>query len=156
MLIPNFRDLISEFNAEGVEFMIVGAYALAVHGIPRATGDIDLWINTNENNVARVVRALERYGAPAGLFDRKDLETPDRVIQIGVDPERVDILTSIEGVSFADAYRDRIEVIVDDVVLPYISLRYFITNKRACDRPKDRLDLKELEKFQRSGRLRER
>lgn len=95
MLNPDFRDILSVFEEEEVEYLVVGAYALAAHGIPRATGDLDLWVNATAKNSCSVLRALLRFGAPSQSITEADLATEDLVFQIGVSPRRIDILTSI-------------------------------------------------------------
>lgn len=144
MLNPDFRDILSEFNARGVEYLLVGAYAVAVHGLPRATGDIDLWIRPTASNAKATLLALESFGASLDLLTPADFETPDRVVQLGVSPRRVDLLTSIDGVDFDTAWRDRISVRVDDIEVPTISLEHLIANKRAVARPQDLADADRL------------
>ena len=100
LLNSDFRDILSAFSEESVEFMLVGAYAVAAHGLPRATGDIDLWIKCSDDNAGRVLKALERFGAPLWGFTREDFVTPGTVIQLGVTPRRIDILTEITNVTF--------------------------------------------------------
>ena len=107
MLNPDFRDMLSAFSDERVEFMVVGAFALAAHGVVRATGDIDLWIQRSAENADRVLRALGRFGAPVSTINRDDLQAADTVVQIGVVPSRIDILTSIDGLDFAAAEANR-------------------------------------------------
>ena len=113
MLNPDFRDMLSAFSDEQVEYLVVGAYALAAHGLARATGDIDLWVRRSEENARRVWRALTRFGVP--LFDLRveDLQTAGTVFQVGVAPRRIDILTSIDGVEFEEAAPHRKEVEVE-------------------------------------------
>ncbi len=144
MLNPDFRDILSEFNAKGVEYLLVGAYAVAVHGLPRATGDIDLWIRSTPNNARATWMALESFGAPLDLLTRDDFEMPNRVVQLGISPRRVDLLTSIDGVDFETAWRDRNSVRVDDIEVPTISLAHLIVNKRAVARPQDLADADRL------------
>jgi hypothetical protein len=143
---PDFRDILSAFNAEGVEYLVVGAYALAAHGHPRATGDIDLWINAQPDNAGRVWRALVRFGAPVDDLKRDDLTKPDLIFQIGIAPRRVDVLTGIDGVDFAAAWPDRLTVPLGDLSVPVISREFLIRNKRACGRPQDLADLAWLER----------
>src|SRR5215213_6748866 len=112
---PDFRDILSEFCAAEVEFMVVGAYALAAHGLPRATGDIDLWIRCSEENSTRVWESLIKFGVPLFDLNKEDLMTPGIVFQIGVAPRRIDILTSIDGVDFEEARKDRIEVEIEGI-----------------------------------------
>lgn len=145
MLNPDFRDILSAFCEERVEFLLVGAYALAVHGIPRATGDIDLWIRPSDENAAKVLRALAIFGAPLSDIDEGDLKTGDAVVQIGVAPRRVDILTTLDAVEFDDAWRDRAEVEVEGLTIPVLGRRDLIRNKKAVGRPQDLADVARLE-----------
>ena len=147
MLTESFRDLISAFNAEKVEYLVVGAYLLAAHGIPRATGDIDLWVKRHKPNGARVMSALRQFGAPLDNLSAEDFLTPDNVIQIGYPPERIDILTEIESVDFDEAYDEKLDVAVDGVALPCLSLRHLIINKKAVGRPQDLADIEQLRKL---------
>lgn len=125
--------------------MVVGAYALAAHGLPRATGDIDIWIRCSPQNARRTWRALERFKAPRSELTIEDLQTPDVVFQIGVVPRRIDILTSIDGVEFDEAWPDREEVEVDGQRLPVIGRAHLLQNKRAMQRPQDVADVARLE-----------
>lgn len=142
---PDFRDILSAFCAEGVEFLLVGAYALAAHGLPRATGDIDLWIGTSGDNPARVRLALARFGAPVDQLSLSELSRPNLVFQIGVVPRRIDVLTSIDGVDFASAWIDRMDTDVGGIVVPVLSRALLMRNKRASARPQDLADLAWLE-----------
>ena len=99
MLNPDFRDILSEFCGAEVEFLVVGAYALAAHGLPRATGDIDLWARPSPGNAERVMLALRRFGVSPADVNAADFTTPGIVFQIGVAPRRVDILTAIDAVN---------------------------------------------------------
>jgi hypothetical protein len=102
---PDFKDLLAAFNDEGVEYLVVGAHALAVHGLVRATKDLDVWVRPSANNAPKVIRALSAFGAPLHDLTAGDLTRPETVFQIGLPPLRVDILTAIEGVDFAEAQR---------------------------------------------------
>jgi hypothetical protein len=145
MLNPDFRDMLSAFNAEGVEYLIVGGYAVAHHGYPRATGDMDFWARRTPENADRVLRALAAFGAPAGLVSRDDLLNSDMVAQIGVEPNRIDILTAIDGVEFDDAYPDRDVMQLDGVTIPFVGLTHLLANKRAAGRDADVADVARLE-----------
>jgi hypothetical protein len=146
LLNPDFRDILSEFLAADVEFVLVGAYALAVHGLPRATGDIDLWVRTSPDNARRVLSALAHFGAPLGDITDQDFTAQGRVVQIGVAPFRIDLLTSIDGVTFEEAWRDHVKVDVEGINVPVISRDHLLVNKRATGRMKDRADVRRLEK----------
>jgi len=142
---PDFRDLLAEFNAAGVEYLIVGAHALAAHGHVRATRDLDVWVCSSSENAPRVMTALKAFGAPLHDLTIADLLQPDLVFQIGVDPIRIDVLTSIDGVEFEDAWSDRFTTRFADVEVSVLSRRTLIQNKRAAGRPRDRADLDWLE-----------
>jgi hypothetical protein len=145
LLNPDFRDMLSALCDEDVEFLLVGAYALAAHGLPRATGDMDIWIRCSAENARRVWRALQRFGAP--LFDVtvEDLQSPGLVFQIGVVPRRVDILTAIDGVLFDDAWMQRKTVEIEGLTIAVIGRTQLIQNKKAAGRPKDLADVAWLE-----------
>ena len=124
----------------------MGAYALAVHGLPRATGDIDLWIRRSAENARRVERALAIFGAPSSSIGEAELESAGIVVQIGVAPRRIDILTSIDGVDFDEAWRDRMEADVEGLKVPVIGRRHLVQNKKAVGRPQDLADVARLER----------
>lgn len=148
---PDFRDMLSALIEEEAEFLIVGAYAMAIHGLPRATGDIDLWVRPTQANAKRVWRALESFGARMGKLECADLSTPDIVFQIGIAPRRIDLLTSISGVSFGDAWDDRLTLDIDGLRLNALSRHQLIVNKRAAGRPKDLADAAWLEESDPKG-----
>lgn len=143
-LSPDFRDILSAFNAAHVEYLIVGAYALSAHGLPRATGDMDLWIRPAPDNAERVWRALAEFGAPLERLSHADFTQADIVVQIGVSPHRIDLLTSIDGVAFDEAWPERVAVPIDGLEVPVISRRHLIANKRATGRPQDLADIARL------------
>jgi hypothetical protein len=145
MLNPDYRDILSAFGKAGVDYLLVGAYALAAHGQPRATGDMDLWVHPGRGNAGRVMEALRAFGTPLGEIRREDFERPDVVLQIGVTPRRIDILTSIDGVDFQPAWEGRMEVEIGDLVVPVIGRSHFIENKRAVGRLQDLADIERLE-----------
>lgn len=145
MLNPDFRDMLSALSDERAEFLLVGAYALAVHGLPRATGALDLWIRRSDDNAGPVRRALARFGAALGDLRQDDLRTPEVVVEIGVAPRRIDLLTSIDAVEFADAWARSTEVELEGVRVPVIGRRDLIVNKKAVGRPQDLADVARLE-----------
>lgn len=142
----DFRDLLRALAAEGVRFLVVGAHALAVHGVPRATGDLDIWIRRTEENARRVWRALRAFGVPLEALDlsRDDLLVPDRVVQLGVPPRRIDLLTDLTGVEFSTAWEGRATVAIAGIEVPFIGRDALVENKRATGRPRDRADLESL------------
>jgi len=146
MLNPDFRDMLCALSAEAVDYLVVGAFALAAHGVPRATGDIDIWIRPTVENAERVMRALQRFGAPTSDISADDLAEPDVVYQIGLPPRRIDLLTAIDGVGFDDAWGRRVPVQLDaELSVDVLSKEDFITNKKASGRPKDLADIDQLE-----------
>lgn len=130
-----------------VEFVIVGAHALAVHGVPRATGDIDVLVRPSKENAARVMNALRMFGAPTSAHgvSQSDFETGGNVYQIGLPPRRIDLLTEISGIGFDEVWRSRVSVTRSGLELPFIGREALIQNKRASGRDKDLLDVKTLE-----------
>jgi hypothetical protein len=145
VLNPDFRDMLSELNAAEADFIVVGAYALAAHGLPRATGDIDIWVRPTAENAERVHGALRAFGAPVDQLSVDDLSSPEVVFQIGVAPRRIDILTSIDGVAFEDAWPRRQTVTIEGLDIPVLGREDFIENKKASGRPQDLADVAWLE-----------
>ncbi len=145
LLNPDYRDMLFALSDEGADFLIVGAFALAAHGHPRATGDIDVWIRPSPDNAERVWRALTVFGAPLFSFSVEDLTTADLVFQIGVAPRRIDIITGIDGVEFDDAWATRKLFEVEGITLATLSREHLLANKRASGRPKDLADVAWLE-----------
>ena len=145
-MIPDFRDILRELVAADARFLVVGAHALSAHGVPRATVDLDIWIEADAENATRVYRALAQFGAPLESLGVavSDFTEPDMVTQFGMPPFRVDILTSVSGVSFDAAWPDRIVAEIEGVPVPIVGLEAFVQNKRASGRKKDLADLESL------------
>ena len=135
---------------EQVDFILVGAYALAAHGYPRATGDIDIWVRADEINSINIYRALERFGAPVDQITVNDFANEGIVFQIGVTPRRIDIITHLDGVSFGEADEDKVIVKVEGLKLPILSFDKLIKNKLSTGRERDELDVKLLQKRRKS------
>jgi len=148
MLNRDFSDLLSAFAVCGVEYLLVGAHALSAHGLVRATGDLDVWIRPSAANARAAREALLRFGAPGDRFAEADLTEPDQVLQFGVAPVRIDVLTGITGVEFDDAWQDRIEIELDGLTIPVIGREHLIANKRAAGRPQDIADADALDAIQ--------
>jgi hypothetical protein len=142
----DFRDLLAAMVEEGVEFVIVGAYALALHGVPRYTGDLDVFVRPTPENADRVFASLRRFGAPvqAAGVSPQDFATPGLVYQIGLPPRRIDILTEISGVAFDEAWATREATDLDGRVVYFIGKNEFLRNKRATGRAKDLADAERL------------
>ena len=141
----DFVDLLRAFVAHDVRFLVVGAYALALHGRPRATGDLDIWVEATPDNAARVMAALAAFGAPMSDIAETDFATPGVVYQIGVPPGRIDILTDLTGITFAEAWPGRLHRPFGDVAVDFIGRDAFIRNKRATGRAKDLVDIDGME-----------
>jgi hypothetical protein len=141
---PDFVDLLRAFVAADVRFLIVGAYALALHGRPRATGDLDVWIDATPENAARVMSALAAFGAPLRDISVDDFSREGVTYQIGVAPGRIDILTQLTGLTFTEAWPDRMRRPFGDVDVDFIGRAAFIRNKRATGRAKDLGDIEGL------------
>ena len=148
MLNPDFRDMLSCLKGEEVEFIIVGAYALAAHGLPRATGDIDIWVRNSRVNAQKILRALAKFGAPVSDLSGDDFVTPDTILQLGVEPSRIDLLTGIDGVEFDEACENKTSVRIDGLEIYILSKSDLLKNKLAANRDKDRSDIAWLEKNQ--------
>jgi hypothetical protein len=140
-LTPDFVAMLSALSTERVEFMLVGAHALAAHGFVRATQDIDILVRPTTDNAARVFAALRRFKAPVFDLSEADLVDPDVIYQVGVEPNRIDIMNDISGVSWDEAWRGRTEIVVEGVPVAVLGIEEFVRNKRAAGRPKDRADL---------------
>lgn len=143
----DFLDLLGALLRSEARFLVVGAYAMAVHGVPRATGDIDLWVKPDPANAQRVWDALIEFGAPVKDMgvSRQDLETPGQVIQIGLPPRRIDLMTEISGLEFEQAWARRVTHAIGPFAVPFLSREDLIRNKRASGRAKDLADLDVLE-----------
>ncbi len=142
----DFVDLLEALQQEQVEFLIVGAHAMAVHGVPRATGDLDIFVRPTPENARRVLAALGRFGAPVEAHGVRqgDFATPDTVYQMGLPPRRIDVLTSISGVTFDEAWSDRVRVQLEGRDLDFIGPNALLANKKAAGRDKDVADAKLL------------
>jgi predicted nucleotidyltransferase len=145
MLNKDFREFVELLNAQGVEYLVVGGYALAAHGHPRYTGDIDLWIGISDENVDRLLKVLAAFGFGGLGLRKEDFQEPDAVVQLGYPPARIDLLTGIDGVEFEACYRRRLPVAIGGVQLPIIHLEDFKANKKAAGRLKDLADLEALD-----------
>ena len=140
----DFKEFFQSFNQHEVEYLLVGGYAVGYHGYPRATMDIDVWVASNPENARRVVAALEDFGFSGQVLVEGLFLESDNVVRMGLPPMRIEIMTSISGVDFKDAYDQRIEDMLDGVPVKLISLDHLKANKIAAARTKDLADLEEL------------
>lgn len=146
MLNKDFKEFVELLNSTGVEYLIVGGYALAAHGRPRYTGDLDVWIRSSSQNVAKLLEVLNRFGFGGLGLKEADFLKPDSVVQLGYPPCRIDLLTSIDGVDFESAYPHRAVMNAGGSELPIIGLDQFRANKRAAGRAQDLADLESLDR----------
>lgn len=145
-LFQDFKDLLAAFVASGVEFVLIGGYAVIFHGRPRATKDLDLLVSLDEANRARLAEALDSFGAPANVVESARRLSPDEVVYFGVSPLRVDILGSASGIHFSEVHERAVSTVLDGVPVRVIALQDLIQNKRASGRPQDLADAAELER----------
>lgn len=145
MLNPDFKEFIQLLNANRVRYLVVGGYAVALHGYPRYTKDIDIWIEMDPDNVANAIRALEQFGFGSLGLQMADFLVPDQVIQLGYPPNRIDLVTTVPGVEFERCYASRVEVEIEGVVVNFIDLDNLKKSKRAAGRLQDLADLENLE-----------
>lgn len=140
----DFLDLLRAFIDRDVRFLIVGAYALGVHGRPRATGDLDVWVDPTPDNAVRILEALEAFGAPLQEVTADDFSRPGIVFQMGLPPYRIDVLTELSGVTFAEAWPGRVRAAFGPLTVDVIGRDAFISNKRATGRVRDLGDIESL------------
>ncbi len=155
ILEKDFEDFVKLLNKYNVAYMVVGGYALALHGKPRHTGDLDIWIDVSEDNAAKLVLVLHEFGMGSIGLEKEDFLKPGFMSQIGYPPLRIDILNSIDGVSFSEAILGmQIIHLDDDLFLNYIGLDDFLINKQASGRKQDLADIREIKKLQAVNRFR--
>jgi len=151
MLNEDYRDILQALSAEQAKFLLVGAYALAAHGYPRATLDIDIWVMPSPENAAAVLRALQRFGAPLQMVTREDFLRDDTVFQLGVAPRRIDLITGASGLKFEEADAHAVTVEIEGLQIRVLSLADLIVNKRASGRTKDLADVEALKSLRDNG-----
>ena len=144
-LAPDFDEFIGSLNAHGVEFLIVGAYALAFHGAPRFTGDLDVFVRPTVENAENVLAAVRSFGFPVEGIRPTDLTDPRRILEMGVEPVQIHVITAISGVSWDDAWQTREPGVCCAHAVAFLGRDAFIRNKRAAGRPKDLADIDALE-----------
>ncbi|HNT78597.1 MAG TPA: hypothetical protein PKH77_26605 [Anaerolineae bacterium] len=145
MLNQDFREFITSLNDNDVRYLVIGGYAVALHGHPRYTKDIDIWIEMSSENAARMVKALEQFGFGSLGLQAADFQAPEQIIQLGYPPSRIDLITTPPGVEFTSCYAARVEVEVDGVKVNFIDLENLKRSKRAAGRLQDLADLENLQ-----------
>ena len=145
MLNEDYKDMLLALSGENVRYLLVGAYALAAHGYPRATMDIDIWVMPSPQNADAVIRALRRFGAPLHNLTKEDLQKDGTIFQIGVAPRRIDIITAASGLTFEETYSRSLSVDIEGITVHIPSIDDLIRNKKASGRTKDMADVEALE-----------
>jgi predicted nucleotidyltransferase len=145
MLNKDYKEMLQCLLEEEVRFLLIGAYALAVHGFPRATKDIDFFVWATPENAVHLLKALAKFGSPLDNISASDFSTRGAVFQIGNSPRRIDFLTNIDGIEFEQAYANRKSVFLEGLEVPVISVADLIANKRASGRMQDLADVEKLE-----------
>lgn len=145
ILAKDFEEFIGLLNSHKVNYLVVGGYALAFHGRPRHTGDLDIWIEVSDDNAQRMLQVLKDFGLASLGFEKGDFLKEGYVTQIGYPPLRIDILNTIDGVSFREAYENRQLIDLNGLQVAYIGLQEFIKNKAAAGRARDLSDIKEIQ-----------
>lgn len=151
MLNRNFREFLELLIANDVRFVVVGGYAVGIHGFPRYTGDIDVFVAVDTDNAQRLEAVFGAFGFGDLGVSAMDFQQEDTVIEIGREPNKIQVLTGIDGVSFNEAYRNRIDVDLDGLTVPVIGIDDLLKNKEAAGRSKDRIDLEELRRIKDPG-----
>ena len=147
MLTSDFNEFVALLNSNGVEYLVVGGYALAAYGHPRNTGDLDFWVGTDPDNADRLLTALGQFGFGKLDLSRSDFTSANQVVQLGYPPRRIDLLTSIDGVDFASCHARRLVTLVNGMAVSFLSQEDFKTNKRAVGRHQDLADLEILDRL---------
>lgn len=150
MLNEDYKDILHALSDENVRFLLVGAYALAAHGYPRATMDIDIWVMPSPDNADAVLRALRGFGASLQNLTKEDLQKEGTIFQIGVAPRRIDIITAASGLQFEPAYQHSIQLNIEGMEVRIPSIDDLILNKKATGRTKDLADIEILESLKNS------
>jgi hypothetical protein len=145
VLNQDFKEFIQSLNDNAVRYLLVGGYAVALHGYPRYTKDLDIWVESTADNATRIIKALKLFGFGSLDLKESDFTTPDQVVQLGYPPSRIDILTSLSGVEFAECYSSRVTEDIDGVPVSFIGLENLKKNKKATGRHQDLADVENLE-----------
>jgi hypothetical protein len=145
VLNQDFKEFIQSLNDNAVRYLLVGGYAVALHGYPRYTKDLDVWVESTAENAARIIKALQQFGFGSLDLKESDFTTPDQVVQLGYPPNRIDILTSLTGVEFSDCYASRVTEEIDGISVSFIDLENLKKNKKAAGRHQDLADVENLE-----------
>lgn len=146
MFSPDFREFVALLNKQDVQYMIVGGYAVGIHGHPRYTGDLDIWLLPDSANATKILKVIKEFGFGSLDIKETDLTKEDSIIQLGYPPLRIDLLTSIDGVHFNECFLNRKEIEIDGLLVNFIGYTDLIKNKKASGRHQDLGDIENLEK----------
>ena len=144
MFSQDFREFIELLIKNKVEYLIVGGYAVGIHGHPRYTGDLDIWLNPTPNNAELILKSVNEFGFSSYRLSREDFTKPGNIIQLGYPPLRIDLLTEIDGVTFEECYKNRKEVVIENLVVYFIGYKDLLKNKKESGRPRDIDDIDNL------------
>jgi hypothetical protein len=145
MLSKDFKEFIQLLNENNVEYLVVGGYAVALHGYPRYTKDLDVWVGPSRDNAGRILKALERFGFGSLDLKTEDFLEADQIVQLGYPPNRIDILTTLKDLTFEDCYKSRVKIEIQGVYINFIDIDSLKKNKRATGRSQDLADVENLE-----------
>lgn len=145
MFNQDFKEFIESLNSNKVRYLVIGGYAVALHGHPRFTKDLDIWVDNSTENAKAIIKALEQFGMGSLGLIEEDFKEPDQVIQIGYPPNRIDVLTSASGITFAECFESKLSVLLDGIEVYFIDLEHLKKNKKATNRLQDLADLENLE-----------
>jgi len=145
MLNQDFKEFIQFLNDNQVHYLVVGGYAVAIHGHPRYTKDIDIWVEISRENALKIIKSLQQFGFGSLDLKCEDFLIDNQIIQLGYPPNRIDLLTSVDGVDFADCYSKRLEISIDGILINFIDLENLKKNKKASGRMQDLADLENLQ-----------
>jgi predicted nucleotidyltransferase len=146
MFNPDFKEFVKLLIKNQVEYLIVGGYAVSIHGYPRYTGDLDIWINPAKSNAKKVLDCLNDFGFSSLEFTEKDFTKEYGVIQLGYPPVRIDIINTVDGVNFEECFQRKSVIEIDNVPVNFISLEDLVKNKKTIARPRDIDDIENLTK----------
>lgn len=144
MLNPDFKEFIELLNKNQVKYLVIGGYAVAIHGHPRYTKDIDIWVEISQENAIKLIIALEQFGFGGVGLTAQDFQTPDQIIQLGYPPNRIDLITTPDGIDFQTCYKSKDDIMVNDIWVSFIDLENLKKNKLASGRLQDLADLEKL------------
>ena len=145
VLNKDFREFIELLNANKVKYLVVGGYAVGLHGYPRYTKDLDVWVMVSRNNAENIINALKQFGFGSLGLEESDFLEPDEFVQLGQPPNRIDIVTSCDGIDFEECYQNKEQITVDGLMIDFINIENLKKNKKASARPQDLADLDNLQ-----------